>query len=150
MLCVYRFWLIWWWRPSTQSWETWLVLVWRGRCSRGRGIGCWWVPIRLHRTHSMKKPDRLKKTIVLFFQPTLSFRSRMQCTGRCCLRPPASMKLWSKPARPRESHWTPDCEPTWTRSSRLKNMSAARFEVTKDLHATVFSSWPLENESFLF
>lgn len=59
MFFVYRFWLIWWWRPSTRSWEMWLGPAWRGRCSRGRGTGCWWVPVSLHSANSQ---DRVKQT----------------------------------------------------------------------------------------
>lgn len=81
----------------------------------------------VHHRHAVQTRERLEP--IAFF----SSRSLMQCTGRCCLRPPVSMTHWSKPVRPREFHWTPGCEPTWTRSSRLKSTSAARYEVTKDL-----------------
>lgn len=63
---------------------------------------------------------------------TLCCRSLMQCTGKCCHRPADNTKHWWRPVRPRELHWMPDYAPTWTRSSHLKNTSAARYEVTKD------------------
>lgn len=53
----FRSWLTWLWRRSTRSSDTWSALVWRERCSRGRGTGCWWVQLVV--------PSLQKQTLVL-------------------------------------------------------------------------------------